>query len=68
MESNEDLIYTTGALLRPQKVTDKLGNVLWMWTVAEFTEDSFKDGIVFNPAETAESLEALLIDTTAQSK
>ncbi len=49
MTDIKDIIHTTGALLRPQKVTDMLGNVIWMWTVVEFTDDSFKDGEVFNP-------------------
>jgi len=62
MTSSKDIIYTTGALLRPQKVTDSLGNVIWMWVVAEFTDDSFKDGEVYNPTETAENLESLLAE------
>jgi hypothetical protein len=65
MNSTKDIIHTTGALLRPQKVIDMSGNKIWMWTVAEFTDDSFKDGEVFNPPEAAESLNELLIDTTA---
>jgi hypothetical protein len=65
MENAKDTIHTTGALLQPQKVTDMLGNNIWMWTVAEFTDESFKDGEVFNPPETADSLEKLLVDTTA---
>ena len=64
MTSSKDIIYTTGAILRPQKVTDMLGNMVWVWTVAEFTDDCFKDGEIFNPPETAENLDELLIDTT----
>jgi hypothetical protein len=59
MRLTKDIIHTTGALLRPQKVTDMLGNVIWMWTVAEFTDDSYKDGEIFNPPETAISYEEL---------
>jgi hypothetical protein len=44
MTNSKDIIHTTGALLRPQKVTDMLGNEIWMWTVAEFTDDNYKDG------------------------
>ena len=58
-----NMIHTTGAMLRPQKVTDSLGNVIWMWVVAEFTDDCFKDGYVYNPPETANSFEELMINT-----
>jgi hypothetical protein len=61
MNSTKNIIHTTGALLRPQKVTDMLGNVVWLWTVVEFTDDSYKDGEVFNPPETATNHEELII-------
>ncbi len=57
---SKDIIHTTGALLRPQRVIDMSGNEIWMWTVVEFTDSSFKDGEEFNPSETAKSLENLL--------
>jgi hypothetical protein len=63
MTSSKDIIHTTGALLRPQKITDVLGNAVWIWTVAEFTDDCFKDGEVFNPIETAENLNDLFLRT-----
>ncbi|MDR1878021.1 MAG: hypothetical protein LBQ64_00475, partial [Bacteroidales bacterium] len=62
MTNSKDFIYTTGALLRPQKLTDMFGNVIWMWAVAEFTDDSYKDDNVFNPPETALNLEELVKD------
>jgi hypothetical protein len=62
MTGQKNIIHTAGALLRPQKVIDMLGNEIWMWTVAEFTNDSYKDGEVFNPPETALSLEELVKD------
>lgn len=62
MNSTKNTIHTTGALLQPQKVTDMSGNVIWRWTVAEFTDDSFKDGEVFNPPETANNLHGLLTE------
>jgi hypothetical protein len=62
MGNFKDFIHTTGALLRPQKVTDMSGKSIWMWTVAEFTDDSYKDGEVFNPPETALSLRELVKD------
>ncbi|MDR1984282.1 MAG: hypothetical protein LBQ28_05600 [Prevotellaceae bacterium] len=62
MNAAKNIIHTTGALLRPQKVTDMFGNVIWMWAVAEFTDDSYKDGDVFNPPETAISIEKLVND------
>jgi hypothetical protein len=64
MKSTKNIIHTTGALLQPQKITDKSGNEIWVWVVSEFTDDSYKDGEVFNPKETAGNLEKLLIDTT----
>ncbi|GHT04789.1 hypothetical protein AGMMS49525_11510 [Bacteroidia bacterium] len=57
-----NIIHTTGAMLHPQKVTDMLGNEIWMWVVAEFTDGSYKDGEVFNPPETAISLKKLVKD------
>ncbi|MDR1810318.1 MAG: hypothetical protein LBR34_07950 [Prevotella sp.] len=54
-EDNYDIIHTTGAFLRPQKHTDMLGNVIWNWVVVEFTDDSYKDGEVYNPVESAYS-------------
>ena len=63
MTNSKDIIHTTGALLRPQKITDMLGNAVWIWTVVEFTDDSFKDGKVFNPSETAENLDKLFLRT-----
>jgi hypothetical protein len=61
MKSLENIIHTTGALLRPQKIIDKFGNEIWAWIVVEFTDDSYKDGAVFNPPETERSIERLLI-------
>jgi len=46
-------IFTTGAYLKPQKVTDAIGNEKWVWVVAEIIDDSFKVGEVFNPPEIA---------------
>lgn len=60
MTNSKEIIHTTGALLRPQRVIDMLGNEIWMWAVVEFTDSSFKNGEEFNPPETAESLENLL--------
>ena len=59
-------IHTTGAILRPQKIVDVLGNVIWVWTVVEFTGDSYKDSEIYNPKETAESLKELLVNTTTE--
>lgn len=46
-------IYTTGAYLRPLKITDGQGEELWVWYVSNFDGDSFNDGEVFNPKENA---------------
>ncbi|MDR3326607.1 MAG: hypothetical protein LBT04_00470 [Prevotellaceae bacterium] len=63
MNNSKDIIHTTGALLRPQKVTDMSGNVIWVWAVSEFTDDSYKDGEVYNPPETANNYEELVMVT-----
>jgi len=62
---NEPIIYTTGAFLKPMKVTDSEGKEIWVWYVSEFNEDSFKDGEIYNPKEFAKSKVELLVDTTA---
>lgn len=62
---NEPIIYTTGAFLKPMKVTDSEGKEIWFWCVSEFNEDSFKDGEPYNPKEFAKSKVELLVDTTA---
>ncbi len=57
---NEPVIYTTGAFLKPMKVTGSSGKEIWVWHVSEFNEDSFKDGETYNPKEFANSKEELL--------
>lgn len=52
-------IFTTGAFLEPIKTIDSLGNEIWRWVVSEFVDDSFKNGNVYNPQETASSREML---------
>jgi hypothetical protein len=59
------MIFTTGAYLQPMKIKDNSGKEHWIWTVSEFVDDSFKNGEIYNPSETAEQLEKLLLDTTA---
>ncbi len=63
-DTNDAKIFTTGAHLQPMKVKNENGGEYWIWTVSEFVDDSFKDGKVFNPTETAKSLEDILICTT----
>jgi hypothetical protein len=55
-------IFTTGAHLLPIEIKKEDGRKYWIWTVAEFVDDSYKDGEVFNPKESAESLENLLTE------
>jgi len=55
-------IFTTGAFLRPLKVTDCDGKDCWVWTVSSFIENCYDDGDVFNPPVVAGSLEKLLMD------
>lgn len=58
-------IFTTGAFLQPMKVTDSEGKEIWIWYVSEFIDDSFLDGEVDNPQETANSKKGLVVNTTA---
>jgi hypothetical protein len=60
---NIPIIHTTGAFLKPIKVTDSEGKEIWLWYVTEFTDDSFDDdGDVFNPKTTANSKSDLLAE------
>lgn len=65
MINHEPIIYTTGAHLSPIKAVID-GEERWMWTVSEFGDDSFKDGDVFNPPESANTLEELLTNTSEE--
>ena len=56
------IIFTTGAFLQPMKVKDDNGKEYWIWAVLEFADDSFKDGEVYNPKETAKNLGSLLAE------
>ena len=58
----KSIIFTTGAYLQPMPIKDHDGKDLWIWAVADFIDDSFKDGEVFNPKETADSLTCLLAE------
>jgi hypothetical protein len=53
-------IFTIGAFLQPMKIQREDGREYWVWTVTEFIDDSFRDGKVFNPKESAENLESFL--------
>ena len=55
------LIYTTGAFLKPAKITTDKGKVVWVWYVAEYNEDSYRDGELYNPQEFADTKEELLL-------
>ena len=56
------VIFTTGAHLLPMNVKNEDGKEYWIWAVSEFVDESFKNGEVFNPKETAENLEILLTE------
>ena len=55
----DPVIFATGAFLKPVKITLD-GKSVWIWTVTEFIDDSYKDGITYNPNEFAESKGKLL--------
>ena len=58
---NTSLIYTTGAFLAPVIVTDGNGNVMWLWAVSQFEDDTYLDGKICSPVVGADTIEALLI-------
>lgn len=60
---NEPQIFTTGAFLKPMKVTDSNGKEIWFWYVSEFVDDSFRNGEVFNPIENTDIFDELIIET-----
>ena len=53
-------IYTTGAFLFPVKVINDNGNPEWLWAVSQFEDDSYLDGEICDPVESAETIEKLL--------
>lgn len=60
-----NMIFTTGAFLVPTSIRLN-GKDLWMWTVTEFIDDSFRDGEVFNPIEFSYSNKELLNNLTQE--
>lgn len=63
----EPMIYTTGAFLRPMKTPcdNSETGFVWRWVVTEFEGgDSFLDGNIYNPPESAYTEKELLINTT----
>jgi hypothetical protein len=60
--NNHTTIYTTGAYLQPVKITGKDGRETWRWLVSGFNDDTYLDGNLCNPVETAEMADGLLID------
>jgi len=53
------VIFSTGVYLIPKRVMLD-GKLQWGWVVTEFEGDSFLNGDVFNPPETAPRLSKLL--------
>lgn len=60
---SEPQIFTTGAFLKPLKVTDSEGKEIWVWYVSEFVESGFKNGEEYNPTEIAETFNELITET-----
>jgi hypothetical protein len=56
------VIFTTGAFLKPLKMTDKAGKDIWVWFVSEFIDDSFLNGEVYNPPEFGNSKNKLITE------
>jgi hypothetical protein len=59
-----NIIFTTGAFLEPIKIDNGYGKEKWIWQVLEFIDESFMDGDIYNPPESADSLENLMINLT----
>ena len=55
------LIYTTGAFLAPVNVTDGNGNIVWLWAVSQFNDDTYLDGELCSPIVKADNDEDLLL-------
>lgn len=62
IKDDNPTIFTTGAFLNPMKVTDSEGREIWIWYVSEFIDDSFLNGEVLNPKETANTKEVLITE------
>ena len=54
------LIYTTGAFLAPVNVTDGNGDVVWLWAVSQFEDDTYLKGEICSPVVKADIIENLL--------
>lgn len=59
---NNPVIFTTGAFLRPKKITDSNGYDYWIWEAFEFIYDSYLNGEVFNPQEFGYTKQDLLTE------
>lgn len=60
VDKTNPTIFTTGAFLRPMKVKDTDGNDIYVWYVCEFVDDTFNNGVIYNPHEVAGNLETLV--------
>jgi hypothetical protein len=56
------VIFTTGAFLKPLKITDSAGKNMYVWAVSEFVDDSFLNGEVYNPPEFGNSKDELITE------
>jgi len=64
---NSSLIYTTGAFLTPVNVTDGDGDVVWIWAVSQFDDDTYIDGKICSPIVTADTEKELLLTDNDES-
>lgn len=54
-------VFATGCFLIPVEATDPEGNPVWIWAVAGFENDTYKDGVCINPAASAATREGLIL-------
>jgi len=59
---NNPQIFTTGSFLKPMKIIDDNGKEFWVWYVSEFIDDTYKDGLPYNPQENATSYDKLVLE------
>jgi hypothetical protein len=59
MKSSE--IYTGGAFLTPVTVMNSHGDIVWMWTVSQFEDDTYCNGEICSPVTRSETEDNLLL-------
>lgn len=56
------IAFTTGALIKPMRVTNNVGEEFWIWRISEFIDDTYHNGDVVLPNEISTSDDEILVD------